>query len=73
MDLNDNNIGTIVHYSIPLHLSEAYQYLGLGEGTLPITESYAKMVLSIPLYNGMSKEEQDWVIEKINGFRMNVL
>jgi len=67
--LNDQNIGTIVHYPIPPHLSEAYQYLGLKEGTLPVTEKYAKTVLSIPLYNGMTAEEQDYVIEKINQFR----
>jgi dTDP-4-amino-4,6-dideoxygalactose transaminase len=66
--LDDNGIGTIIHYPIPPHLSEAYQYLGLKEGSLPITEKYAKSVLSIPLYNGMTKEEQDYVIEMINKF-----
>ena len=48
--------------------SEAYEYLGLTEGNLPITECCAKEVLSIPLYNGMTKEEQDRVIETINKF-----
>lgn len=66
--LDNNNIGTIIHYPIPPHLSEAYQYLGLREGCLPITETYAKTVLSIPLYNGMTREEQDYIIEKINAF-----
>lgn len=66
--LDDKNIGTIIHYPIPPHLSEAYAYLGLGEGTLPITEKYAKSVLSIPLYNGMTEEEQDYVITTINEF-----
>ena len=66
--LDNNNIGTIIHYPIPPHLSEAYRYLGLKEGDLPITEAYAKTVLSIPLYNGMTKEEQDYIIEKINAF-----
>ncbi len=66
--LDDNGVGTIIHYPIPPHLSEAYQYLGLKEGSLPITENYAKTVLSIPLYNGMTKEEQDLVIEAINKF-----
>ena len=66
--LDDKNIGTIIHYPIPPHLSEAYQYLGLREGTLPVTEKFAKTVLSIPLYNGMTKEEQDRVIEAINSF-----
>ena len=66
--LDEKEIGTIIHYPIPPHLSEAYQYLGLREGALPITEQYAKEVLSIPLYNGMTKEELDYVIEAINQF-----
>lgn len=66
--LDDKNIGTIIHYPIPPHLSEAYCYLGFAEGAFPITEEYAKTVLSIPLYNGMTKEEQDYIIEKINAF-----
>ena len=66
--LEDKGIGTIIHYPIPPHLSEAYQYLGMREGSLPITEKYAKSVLSIPLYNGMTKEEQDYVIKMINEF-----
>lgn len=66
--LDERNIGTIIHYPIPPHLSEAYQYLGLKEGMLPITENYAKTVLSIPLYNGMTTEEQDYVIEVMNSF-----
>ena len=66
--LNSKEIGTIIHYPIPPHLSEAYQYLKLGEGSLPVTELYADTVLSIPLYNGMTEEEQGYVIEAINGF-----
>lgn len=67
--LNKYEIGTIVHYPIPPHLSEAYQYLGLKEGDLPITESCAKEVLSLPMYNGMTNEEQDYIIEVINRFK----
>lgn len=66
--LDKNGIGTIIHYPIPPHLSETYQCLGMKEGSLPITEKYAKSVLSIPLYNGMTDKEQDYIIEKINAF-----
>lgn len=66
--LDGRGIGTIIHYPIPPHLSEAYQYLKIKEGDLPITEEYAKTVLSIPLYNGMTKEEQDYIIQCINEF-----
>lgn len=66
--LDENGVGTIIHYPIPPHLSEAYHYLELKEGSLPITEKYAQSVLSLPLYNGMTKEEQDYVIATINAF-----
>lgn len=66
--LNERNVGTIIHYPIPPHLSEAYGYLGHQEGFLPITENYAKTVLSIPMYNGMTEEEQTTVIEALNAF-----
>lgn len=66
--LDSMGVGTIIHYPIPPHLSEAYQYLGHKEGDLPITEHLANTVLSIPLYNGMTSEEQDYVIDCINNF-----
>lgn len=66
--LKQQGIGTIIHYPIPPHLSEAYAYLGMKEGDLPITEHLAKTVLSIPIYNGMTQQEQTAVIEAINAF-----
>uniref|UniRef100_UPI00402AE1E1 DegT/DnrJ/EryC1/StrS family aminotransferase n=1 Tax=Succinivibrio sp. TaxID=2053619 RepID=UPI00402AE1E1 len=66
--LNAKEIGTIIHYPIPPHLAEAYQYLGHKEGFLPVTEHLAKTVLSIPMYNGMTEEEQTYVINAMNEF-----
>ena len=66
--LNEREIGTIIHYPIPPHLSEAYQYLGYQKGAFPITEQYAQEVLSLPMYNGMTEEEQTYVIDAINAF-----
>lgn len=67
--LHKKGIGTIIHYPIPPHLSEAYSYLNIPAGSLPITEKYADTVLSIPLYNGMTEQEQNWIIEVINRFK----
>lgn len=66
--LADREIGSIIHYPIPPHLSEAYAYLGMKKGDLPITERFADEVLSLPLYNGMTTEEQDFVIQAIRDF-----
>ena len=46
-----------------------YRYLGHKPGFLPVTEHLAKTVLSIPMYNGMTDEEQDYVINTINNFK----
>ncbi len=66
--LENNGIHTMIFYPIPPHLSEAYQYLNMKEGDLPIAENYAKEVLSLPLYNGMTKEEIQYVIKTVNDF-----
>ena len=66
--LEDKGIGTIIHYPIPPHLSEAYRYLGFRGGSFPVTEEYAKTVLSLPLYYGMTEEEQSYVIRWMNRF-----
>lgn len=66
--LKENGVGTIIHYPIPPHLSEAYAYLGFQKGDFPIAEEYANTVLSIPMYNGMTEEEQTYVINIINRF-----
>lgn len=66
--LNQNNIGSIIHYPIPPHLSEAYAYMKYKKGDFPITEDYADTVLSLPLYIGMTEDEQQEVIDIMNMF-----
>lgn len=67
--LKKREIGTLIHYPIPPHLSQAYAYLGYKNGDFPITEKYAGEVLSLPMYNGMTYEEQTNVINAINQFK----
>ena len=67
--LMENEIGSEIHYPIPPHLSEAYAYLGYHEGDFPKTEQAAREVLSLPMFNGMTDEEQGRVIAAINAFR----
>lgn len=64
--LKHKGIGTIIHYPIPPHLSEAYAYLGKKQGDYPLAERYANEVLSLPMYNGMTEAELTYVIKAIN-------
>lgn len=67
--LEQRGIAALIHYPIPPHMSEAYRYLKVEQGALPITEEYADHVLSIPFYNGMTEEEQERVIDAVNEYR----
>lgn len=67
--LNDGGIGTNKHYPIPMHLQECYKDLGFKEGDFPIAEEISATELSIPMYYGMTDEEVQYVIDKVNEFR----
>ncbi len=64
--LKTNGIETLIHYPIPPHLSQAYEYLGYNRGGFPIAELYATEVLSLPLYEGLPHIE--YICDKINRF-----
>lgn len=67
--LDKNGIATIIHYPIPPHLSECYRDYGWKKGDFPITEQLADEVLSIPIYTGMTDEEQKYVIDVLNAYK----
>lgn len=66
--LKERDIGTIIHYPVPPHLQKAYGYLGFKKGDFPIAEKLASEVLSIPMYNGMTEEEQTKVIDALKNW-----
>lgn len=66
--LNDNGIQTGLHYPIPLHLQKCYSYLGYKAGDFPVTEKYAKSLLSLPIYPGMTGAETEVVSAEIKRF-----
>jgi dTDP-4-amino-4,6-dideoxygalactose transaminase len=66
--LSENEIGTGLHYPIPLHLQKAYVDLGYDEGDFPITEKVASEILSLPMYPQISADQQKYVASKIKEF-----
>lgn len=63
-----NGIGTNKHYPIPMHLQNCYRDLGYKKGELPVAEEISATELSLPMYYGMSEEQIDYVIDKVNEF-----
>jgi dTDP-4-amino-4,6-dideoxygalactose transaminase len=66
--LADKGIGTAVHYPLPLHLQNAFQYLNYTNGSFPEAEKATKEVLCLPIYQDLSDEEIEYVIDAINQF-----
>jgi len=66
--LNQNGIGTLIHYPVPLYLQGAYADLNLPRGAFPVTETLASEVLSLPLYPEMSEEMVRQVTACIRSF-----
>jgi len=58
--LRDAGIGVQLHYS-PVHLNPYYQRLGFKKGDYPESELYAQNSFSLPLYPGLSEEQQSYV------------
>jgi dTDP-3-amino-3,4,6-trideoxy-alpha-D-glucose transaminase len=61
--LSQHDIGSGIHYPLPVHLQPAYRDTRIGPGGLPVTERAAETVLSLPMYPELSMECVDRVIE----------
>jgi dTDP-4-amino-4,6-dideoxygalactose transaminase len=58
-------ISCAIHYPIPVHLQEAYRFLGCGEGSFPVAERCAKEFLSLPMFPELSNEQIHAVAEEL--------
>lgn len=66
--LGNAGIGTGIHYPIPLHLQNAYKYLGYHEGDFPVTEKAASQILSLPMFPGLTYAQQDRIAQQVLEF-----
>ena len=60
-ELRSAGIGVNLHY-IPVHFQPYYQKLGFNYGDFPQAESYYREAISLPMYYGLSQEDQDRVV-----------
>ena len=66
--LQDSGVPTAVHYPVPLHLQEAFAYLGLGPGHLPRSERISQRIVSLPMSPFLTEADQDRVIDAVRTF-----
>jgi len=64
-ELNAGGIGAGIHYPTPVHLTGAFAGLGLGKGAFPVSEAMGERILSLPLFPGITAEQQERVAEAL--------
>jgi len=63
--LGAQNIGSAIHYPIPLHLQKAYTCLGYRPGDFPVCERAAERILSLPMFPALEEEDQSQVVHAV--------
>jgi dTDP-4-amino-4,6-dideoxygalactose transaminase len=66
--LSEAGISSLVHYPVPIHLQPAYEDLGRGKGSFPVTERAAERILSLPIYPELDHSSIERIADVIEGF-----
>lgn len=62
--MRDAGIGVNVHY-IPVYAHPYYQELGFDSAGCPNNEAYYRRAITLPLFPGLTEEEQDYICETL--------
>lgn len=63
-ELRKRGIGVNVHY-LPVHLQPYYRNLGFAPGQFPEAEAHGASAITLPLFPGMTEQQQDEVIRAV--------
>jgi UDP-2-acetamido-2-deoxy-ribo-hexuluronate aminotransferase len=66
--LQEKGIPSMVYYPVPLHLHEAYAYLGYQAGDFPVSESLCECVISLPMHTELTEEQQTYIAQAVVSF-----
>lgn len=69
--LRDHGVEALVHYPTPIHMQPAAAGLNYLPEDFPVTLQLSKRIMSLPLYPGLTYEQQDIVVELISDFYHN--
>jgi len=64
--LKGEGIPTAVHYPMPLHLQEAFEYLEYKKGDFPISEIVSQEIMSLPMNPYITDAEIKYISIKLN-------
>jgi dTDP-4-amino-4,6-dideoxygalactose transaminase len=61
----DKGISCAIHYPIPVHLQDAYRFLGCGKGSFPVAERCAEEFLSLPMFPELTNAQIHAVADEL--------
>ena len=67
--LKAQGVFTGLHYPLPVHLQNCYQDWGYRSGALPVTERAAAEILSLPMFPGLTADQQQRVAAAVEAWR----
>jgi UDP-2-acetamido-2-deoxy-ribo-hexuluronate aminotransferase len=63
--LKEKGIPTAVHYPMPLHLQECFEYLGYKQGDFPISEMVSYEIMSLPMNPYLTNDEISYICRNL--------
>lgn len=66
--LTERQIGSEIYYPIPMHQQECFQYLSYAPEDLPETHRASREILHLPIYPGLTVDEQWATVKAIEGY-----
>jgi dTDP-4-amino-4,6-dideoxygalactose transaminase len=63
--LHQAGIGAGIHYPVPIHLQGAFRELGYREHDFPVAEQASREILSLPIYPGITPDQQEHVVHEL--------
>jgi len=64
--LKEKGVGAGIHYPVPVHLQKSMSHLGLGKGSLPVTERIVEEILSLPMYAELNPAQLNAVARAVS-------
>jgi len=66
--LNEKGVGCNIHYPVPVHLQEAFSFMGLRKGHFPVAERCAEEVVSLPMFAELTEDQIEYVVDAVKSF-----
>ncbi|NLV18247.1 MAG: DegT/DnrJ/EryC1/StrS family aminotransferase [Bacteroidetes bacterium] len=66
--LEQAKIPSMIYYPGPLHMQQAYRFLGYSENDFPVTSDLCKEVLSLPMHPDIEKEQLEYITSTVLDF-----